>query len=83
MKLHLFILLLINVSYTHCVLECCSNPNVIEKGKCKDGNNTTLNCKKYILRSPTNESLTVFEDHLLVDDDIIIPPTRYVICTML
>lgn len=72
-------IILILIGYAHGVLDCCFDPNVIEKGRCKNGNKTALSCpKKYILRPSTNESFSVVEDQLIFDDNFIVPPTRLV-----
>lgn len=35
-------------------LQCCTNPNTIGRGRCSNGNDTILNCRKYLVR-PSDE----------------------------
>lgn len=53
--------------------DCCTNPNILGKSKCLNGNDTILKCVKYLVPAENNQTLKFQGDLFVFDEDTTIP----------
>lgn len=53
--------------------DCCSNPNILGKSKCINGNDTILKCVKYLVPAENKQALQFHGDAFIFDEDTEIP----------
>lgn len=56
---------------------CCSNPNILGQSKCLNGNETILNCVKYLVQAENNGTLQFRGDSFLFDEETEITVEEY------